>query len=65
MTGAQSVNVALRVIQAEDLAAKDKTGKSDPYVVVTVTSDEDVVFRTQTVKQDLNPKWEETYFFET
>ena len=60
-----SLNVALRVIRAEKLAAKDKTGKSDPYVVITTTCDEDVVFRTTTIKQNLAPEWDDIFFFET
>merc|ERR1711962_785842 len=42
------------VVEAADLANKDKIGKSDPYVVVKFQDQE---FRSPTVKNSLSPKW--------
>lgn len=47
--------LALHIIAARDLAAADRTGKSDPYV--KISSHGKKLGRTATVKQDLNPVW--------
>lgn len=47
------------MIEAKDLMKKDISvlgkGKSDPYAIVTVGSQQ---FRTQTIDSTVNPKWD-------
>ncbi|ONH69511.1 Tricalbin-3 [Cyberlindnera fabianii] len=45
-------------IGAENLASADRNGKSDPYLTVELEKIE--LFRTKTVKKNLNPVWNET-----
>ncbi|KAI5107508.1 extended synaptotagmin-3 [Silurus meridionalis] len=58
--------VRVHVLEAEDLKAMDTKmmglvkGKSDPYAVLTVGNQR---FKTKTIKETLNPKWEEVYEF--
>lgn len=49
----------IHVVEAKDLMKKDigvlGKGKSDPYAIVTVGSQQ---FRTQTIDNTVNPKWD-------
>ncbi|XP_029442433.1 extended synaptotagmin-3-like, partial [Rhinatrema bivittatum] len=56
----------VHAIEAEDLIPKDTylrgiiKGKSDPYAVARVGTK---IFRTKTIKENLNPKWHEMFEF--
>ncbi|KAJ8252798.1 hypothetical protein GJAV_G00205700 [Gymnothorax javanicus] len=56
----------IKLVEAQDLIAKDSfmmgmvKGKSDPYAVVRVGTSH---FKSKTIKENLNPRWNEVYEF--
>eukprot|EP00027_Filamoeba_sp_ATCC50430_P008203 CAMPEP_0168558438 /NCGR_PEP_ID=MMETSP0413-20121227/9974_1 /TAXON_ID=136452 /ORGANISM="Filamoeba nolandi, Strain NC-AS-23-1" /LENGTH=336 /DNA_ID=CAMNT_0008589567 /DNA_START=104 /DNA_END=1114 /DNA_ORIENTATION=+ len=51
-----------RIISAHDLRAADSNGKSDPYVIVGLENNiAKSKFKTQIVKKNLNPFWDEQF----
>ena len=50
--------------QGRDLAAKDSNGLSDPYVRVTLLPDKKHRLETKIKRRTLNPRWNETFYFE-
>lgn len=60
----QNSTLMLRIIQGKDLPAKDLSGTSDPYVRVTLLPDKKHRLDTKIKRRTLNPKWNETFYFE-
>lgn len=52
------------VLQGKDLPAKDLSGTSDPYVRVTLLPDKKHRLETKIKRRTLNPRWNETFYFE-
>ncbi|XP_041929455.1 extended synaptotagmin-3 [Alosa sapidissima] len=58
--------VRVRLLEAKDLMAKDTymlglvKGKSDPYAILRVGNAQ---YKSKTIKENLNPHWDETYEF--
>jgi Ca2+-dependent lipid-binding protein len=51
-------------LQGKDLAARDLNGLSDPYVRITLLPDKKHRLETKIKRRTLNPKWNETFYFE-
>ncbi|KAI8078018.1 C2 domain-containing protein [Gilbertella persicaria] len=49
------ITIRIGVLNAKGLAAADKTGFSDPYVVLRVNHKK---YKTKSIKQTLNPVWD-------
>ncbi|XP_035713245.1 synaptotagmin-7 isoform X2 [Folsomia candida] len=60
----ESTTLILKIIQGKDLPAKDISGTSDPYVRVTLLPDKKHRLETKIKRRTLNPKWNETLYFE-
>jgi hypothetical protein len=54
----------LPTLQGKDLPAKDISGTSDPYVRVTLLPDKKHRLETKIKRRTLNPRWNETLYFE-
>jgi hypothetical protein len=50
--------------QGRDLAARDLNGLSDPYVRITLLPDKKHRLETKIKRKTLNPRWNETFYFE-
>lgn len=50
----------VQVLKARNLAAKDKSGTSDPYLVLTLDDSKEA---TSAVYKTLNPEWNQTFEF--
>lgn len=58
------VKVVVKVIKAEELKCEGKdSSKINPYVAVTLGSDETQKFKTKPIKHDPNPVWNESFVF--
>lgn len=53
--------VSIRVVEARDLTPMDITGKADPYCVLRFGNQQQ---KSNYVKQDLNPVWNEVFTFD-
>jgi len=60
----QTLTLNLRIISASELAAKDMSGTSDPYVKVMLLPDKKRKLTTNIKRKNLNPRWNETFAFE-
>lgn len=54
----------LKIVCAAELAAKDLSGTSDPYVKVLLLPDKKNKLTTNIKRKNLNPKWNEIFAFE-
>lgn len=56
--------LTLKIVRAVDLAAKDLSGTSDPYVKVMLLPDKKRKLQTNIKRRNLNPRWNEVFSFE-
>lgn len=57
------LQLAVTVIQAEDLPGLDMSGTSDPYVKVYLLPDKKKKYETKVHRKTLNPVFNETFNF--
>eukprot|EP01101_Sappina_pedata_P009064 TRINITY_DN5166_c0_g1_i1.p1 TRINITY_DN5166_c0_g1~~TRINITY_DN5166_c0_g1_i1.p1 ORF type:complete len:180 (+),score=53.54 TRINITY_DN5166_c0_g1_i1:51-590(+) len=55
-----SLELRVRITQANEIKAADYCGTSDPYLIVRIGNNFE---RTKTVKKTLNPQWNEDFVF--
>lgn len=60
----ESSTLTVRIIRAEELAAKDLSGTSDPYVKIVLLPDKKHTMTTNIKRKNLNPRWNEVFAFE-
>lgn len=56
--------LTVKIIRAENLAAKDLSGTSDPYVKISLLPDKRHTLTTNVKRKNLNPRWNEIFAFE-
>lgn len=58
------IDCYVNIVEAKNLPKTDgPCGKCDPYVKLTITTDQDQFMETKYKKNDLNPKWNEAFLF--
>ncbi|XP_064415614.1 synaptotagmin-C [Latimeria chalumnae] len=55
--------LVVKILRAQDLAAKDANGFSDPYVKIYLLPDRKKKFQTKVHRKTLNPTFNETFHF--
>jgi Ca2+-dependent lipid-binding protein len=60
-TSRMATPFSLVIIEARNLIAADRSGKSDPYVKFFVDGKANDKWKTKKIKQNLNPYWNETF----
>jgi len=58
------MTINCNLLQAKDLPAMDLSGTSDPYVRVTLLPDKKHRLDTKVKRRTLNPRWNETLYFQ-
>ena len=51
--------IYIKIKRAEDIAAQDTSGKSDPFITLAFSQFGKPVYCTRIIEQDLNPRWNE------